>query len=182
MKIRILSTVAAALIAGVAGLTLATGASANHGPPHKLKLPGPPKKLKLSGLCQSANGGILTNERRSLHIWWREDCVILTVGTKNRQYPVRAKTEVRFNAGVFSKCTNSVLIVNFYKRSLPGKWQLVQTVKAYGVKKFNKCKASVITKYASGMKIYRVIIRTVNGDGNKAGAKNEIMTKMSLPK
>ena len=169
MKTKILTTVAAALIASVAGLTLATGASAYHGPP---------KKLKLSGLCTSVNGGLINSpETRHQSGPLIVFCVRHTVATNHSQLPFHAGVRVRFTKfggtmqtqANIKKCTKSVLTVSFYKRKLPGKWQLVQRLKVNAVKKFKYCVAYAITKYASGATMYRTVVRMVDGDGKNTG-------------
>ncbi len=81
MKTRFLTTLAAALIAGVAGLTLAATASA-----------GVPKKLKLYGACAEVYGGTFNKMKSGDYTGWSTKlCVLHTVSTQIRKSGSEAK-------------------------------------------------------------------------------------------
>ena len=113
-KSRIVTTVAAALIAGVAVLTLATGASAF--------------KLNLSGACAKVYGGVInTKDTGNTSGWSTKLCVRHTVATNSAKLSFRVSGYARFKkfegllatAGNIKKCAKSVVIVHFYKNTFP---------------------------------------------------------------
>jgi len=170
MKTKFVATVAAALVAGAAGLTLATGASA--------AVP----KLNLSGLCVKVAGGIISQPGYSKFSGWHTaTCMVHTVGTNSTQRAVRAVGAAHFNQykGLKDtianriKCAKSVVILRFY-RIQNGGAQLLQTVKIHAVPKvqFGKivsCKAEAGTKYAVGSTLYRTTVFAIDGDGKATG-------------
>lgn len=172
MKSKIVTTVAAALIAGVAGLTLAAGASAA------------PFKLNLSGACAKVNGGVINKkDTGSTSGWSTKLCVLHTVSTYKAKLAFRVSGYAHFNkfkglkatVANLKRCAKSVVIVSFYKRATSGKWKLVQRVKRNAVPKFKlfgkitKCQADAGTKYAVGGTMYRTIVMAIDGDGKNNG-------------
>ncbi len=167
-KSRIVTTVAAALIAGVAGLTLATGASAF--------------KLNLSGACAKVYGGVInTKDTGNASGWSTKLCVRHTVATQKAKLSFRVSGYANFKKFVglkatpanILKCVKSRVLLSFYKYT-GGRWRKVQSVKAnalptiiYG--KIFKCKASAGTKYAVGAMMYRTIVMAIDGNGGNTG-------------
>ncbi|MCZ6592516.1 MAG: hypothetical protein O7B98_15440 [Alphaproteobacteria bacterium] len=173
MKTSILTTVAAALIAGVAGLTLATTASA-----------GGPKKLKLAGACIKKNGGTINKVSASAVTGWSVRlCVLHTISTQNPKIAFRGEGHASFNKFVglpangknFGRCARSVVLVRLYRRIGGGKWKLVRKMKGNAQAKYiyggkiTSCQASAVTYYRSGGNQYRTLVIAIDGDGKNTG-------------
>ena len=170
MKTNILTTVAAALIVGVAGITLATGTSATTN--YKFNC------IKVHGGTISKPGYSSYSGRRGIGGDY-SPCMIHTVSTNHPNRPIRAHVKVRFFAhygyvsqNAHKKCRKAFAVVLFYKR-VNGRMRRVQTVKAYGVptvkgKAVTKCVARIGTKYAVGSRFFSVSVWGFDGHGKHA--------------
>lgn len=169
MKTRILTTVAAALVAGVSGLTFATGASASH------------FKLNMRSACD-ANSDMLLNVRNtSSTAYSSRFCVLHTIRTEKRDLrfgsmgiaDFRRFEGLKATPANLMTCMMSVVILSFYKRTRGG-WRIVQSVKARAAPKVSGgkikyCQAVARTKYASGADKYRTIVKAIDGKGRNTG-------------
>ncbi len=173
MKTSILTTVAAALIAGVAGLTLATTASA-----------GVPKKLKLAGACASVNGGNYNRFNAMDFSGWKTGlCLLHTISTQNTKLGWGATTRANFKKYVrlpanrlnLARCAKSLVLLRLYKRTGGGNWKLVLKTKGKAYPKISTsgyitgCEAVVVTGYYTGGNQYRTLVMAIDGDGKNKG-------------
>ncbi|MEN8196766.1 MAG: hypothetical protein ABFS30_09655 [Pseudomonadota bacterium] len=166
MKSKIVTTAAAALIAGVAGITAATGTSA--------------AVINLN--CSKVYGGTIFKPGYSKFSGWKKTtCLVHTVGTNHKTRPVRAVGAARFkkyhglSATPFNlvKCMKSVVIVRLY-RKVGSSWKLVQKKKVKAVPKVSygkiiRCGANAGTKYALGSLTYKTVVMAIRGDGKVTG-------------
>ncbi len=155
MKTNILTTVAAALIAGVAGLTLATGASA--------------APFKMPNLCTKVYGGKISKPAYSSFTGYKNRiCVRHTIVTDHSTRPIRAQGVASFSkyTGTPSTlkrqlCRKSYVIVHFYKSTNAG-WKRLQSAKAYGVPGMkggqSTCYANAYTKYYLNSTLFRTVV------------------------
>ena len=173
MKTRFLTTLAAALIACVAGLTLAATAAA-----------GVPKKLKLYGACAEVYGGTFNKMKSGNYTGWSTKlCVLHTVSTQNPEIGFRGEGHASFkkyvgltaNSTNLKKCASSRVLLRFYKRTSSGNWMLLRKERANAAPKFitggkiTSCQVSVVTWYFFGGNQYRTIVMAIDGDGKNKG-------------
>lgn len=165
MKPKIISTVAAIVLAGVAGLTLATEASA-------MLKPG-----AFANLCAKVDGGLIHKYGMSSFSGWKTDlCVRHSVITDAPRL-LRAVGSARFKQfeGLSAtpqnmvKCINSSVILHFHKYH-GGKWTKITSKKKNAVPKIvggkiKECSASVATGYAHGSTQYRTVVFATPSDG-----------------
>lgn len=169
MKTKILTTVAAALVAGVAGLTLATGASASQ------------FKLNMRSACDANSDMLLNVGNTSSTAYSSRYCVLHTIRTEKRdlRFASIGIADFRRFRGLKATPTNimtcmmSVVIVSFYKRTSGG-WRKVQSVKARAAPKVSGgkikyCQAVARTRYVSGGDKYRNIVTAIDGKGGNTG-------------
>ncbi|NNE24084.1 MAG: hypothetical protein HKN11_15885 [Rhizobiales bacterium] len=164
MKLPVVATLAAVLVAGIAGSNHATDASA--------AIP----KLKLKGLCATVNGGTISKPGFSSFSGWKSGICVRHVISSTRA--VRAEGAANFNAfnGLsatptnIARCVNSFVVLHFYRHQ--GGWKRVASKKVNAVPKVGsgeiiKCSAKAGIGYAQASTgMYQTVVMAVDGDNN----------------